>query len=121
MKKKQKDDVMGEEESDLPVVDGELHTVGTIARNVLIDHTVVPGGCPGCQLKKAFFFQLQTRSADEPPTSFYKVSFHIPLWLSSDGLISVLVRCMLEAMARVLKYHFGLYAVPPQARSAIWV
>jgi len=53
MKRKTKDDVMGEEESNLPVVE-------------------VAGGCPGCQAKKAYFFQLQTRSADEPPTSFYK-------------------------------------------------
>ena len=36
---------------------------------------VVPGGCPNekCGSKRAYFYQLQTRSADEPPTSFYKV------------------------------------------------
>ena len=58
MKKKQRDDVMGEGESNLPVVE-------------------VAGGCPGCQGRRAFFFQLQTRSADEPPTSFYKVSLDL--------------------------------------------
>ena len=40
---------------------------------MLILRATVPGGCPSCQSKKAYFFQLQTRSADEPPTSFYKV------------------------------------------------
>ncbi|KIW44492.1 uncharacterized protein PV06_02956 [Exophiala oligosperma] len=55
MKKKQKDDVLGEEQSDLPINE-------------------VPGGCPNekCESKKAYFYQLQTRSADEPPTSFFK-------------------------------------------------
>ncbi|KAL2417977.1 hypothetical protein ABEF95_001330 [Exophiala dermatitidis] len=55
MKKKQKDDIMGEDESDLPVNE-------------------VPGGCPNekCDSNKAYFYQLQTRSADEPPTSFFK-------------------------------------------------
>ncbi|KAI1610245.1 DNA-directed RNA polymerase III subunit C11 [Exophiala viscosa] len=59
MKKKEKDDILGEEQSDLPVNE-------------------VPGGCPGekdgvkCDSKKAYFYQLQTRSADEPPTSFFK-------------------------------------------------
>jgi len=56
MKQKQKDDILGEEQSDLPVNE-------------------VPGGCPNetCDSKKAYFYQLQTRSADEPPTSFFKV------------------------------------------------
>ncbi|KAJ6794361.1 DNA-directed RNA polymerase III subunit RPC10-like isoform X3 [Iris pallida] len=27
--------------------------------------------CPQCGHKEAFFYQLQIRSADEPPTSFY--------------------------------------------------
>ncbi|KIV79247.1 hypothetical protein PV11_06816 [Exophiala sideris] len=55
MKKKEKDDILGEEQSDLPVNE-------------------VPGGCPNekCDSKKAYFYQLQTRSADEPPTSFFK-------------------------------------------------
>ncbi|KAJ4517652.1 RNA polymerase III C11 subunit [Exophiala dermatitidis] len=46
---------MGEDESDLPVNE-------------------VPGGCPNekCDSNKAYFYQLQTRSADEPPTSFFK-------------------------------------------------
>ncbi|EXJ92544.1 DNA-directed RNA polymerase III subunit RPC10, partial [Capronia epimyces CBS 606.96] len=53
MKKKQLDDIMGEEQSDLPTVEG----------------------CPKeeCDSKLASFYQLQTRSADEPPTSFYRV------------------------------------------------
>lgn len=55
MKKKQKDDILGEGQSDLPINE-------------------VPGGCPNenCNSKQAYFYQLQTRSADEPPTSFYK-------------------------------------------------
>ena len=28
--------------------------------------------CPKCSHKKAFFMQIQTRSADEPMTTFYK-------------------------------------------------
>ena len=28
--------------------------------------------CPDCGHKKAFFMQIQTRSADEPMTTFYK-------------------------------------------------
>lgn len=44
----------------------------------------VPGGCPNekCDSNKAYFYQLQTRSADEPPTSFFKVrpSSQTSLW-----------------------------------------
>lgn len=36
MKKKQKDDVMGEEESDLPVVDGELQNMSMTTGRMLI-------------------------------------------------------------------------------------
>ncbi|CAK9297596.1 unnamed protein product [Gordionus sp. m RMFG-2023] len=28
--------------------------------------------CPKCELKGAYFMQIQTRSADEPMTTFYK-------------------------------------------------
>ncbi|KAI9033143.1 hypothetical protein DFJ74DRAFT_601189 [Hyaloraphidium curvatum] len=28
--------------------------------------------CPRCEHRRAFFFQVQTRSADEPMTTFYK-------------------------------------------------
>ncbi|XP_047138405.1 DNA-directed RNA polymerase III subunit RPC10 [Hydra vulgaris] len=28
--------------------------------------------CPKCEFKKAYFMQIQTRSADEPMTTFYK-------------------------------------------------
>ncbi|XP_025091407.1 DNA-directed RNA polymerase III subunit RPC10-like [Pomacea canaliculata] len=28
--------------------------------------------CPKCEHKRAFFMQIQTRSADEPMTTFYK-------------------------------------------------
>uniref|UniRef100_A0A915L3W3 DNA-directed RNA polymerase subunit n=1 Tax=Romanomermis culicivorax TaxID=13658 RepID=A0A915L3W3_ROMCU len=30
--------------------------------------------CPKCGNSRAFFMQLQTRSADEPPTTFYRCS-----------------------------------------------
>ena len=72
MKKKQREDVMGEEESNLPVNDGKLGLYPRCRKPLLTCHITVPGGCPGCQSKKAYFYQLQTRSADEPPTSFYK-------------------------------------------------
>jgi DNA-directed RNA polymerase III subunit RPC11 len=71
MKKKQRDDVMGEDESSLPINDGKLGRYPT-SRELWLMCSQVPGGCPGCQSKKAYFYQLQTRSADEPPTSFYK-------------------------------------------------
>lgn len=28
--------------------------------------------CPSCSHKRAYFMQMQTRSADEPMTTFYK-------------------------------------------------
>jgi DNA-directed RNA polymerase subunit M/transcription elongation factor TFIIS len=72
MKKKQMDDVMGEDESSLPINDGVHALTSVTDRKVADSCATVPGGCPGCQSKKAYFYQLQTRSADEPPTSFYK-------------------------------------------------
>ncbi|CAF0814972.1 unnamed protein product [Didymodactylos carnosus] len=35
-----------------------------------VDSTVIR--CPKCAHEKAYFMQLQTRSADEPMTTFYK-------------------------------------------------
>lgn len=35
-----------------------------------VDQTEIE--CPKCDNKKAFFMQIQTRSADEPMTTFYK-------------------------------------------------
>ena len=37
-----------------------------------VDQTTVQGGCPKCSYGKAYFMQLQIRSADEPMTTFYK-------------------------------------------------
>ncbi|EPQ27845.1 uncharacterized protein PFL1_04589 [Pseudozyma flocculosa PF-1] len=53
LKRKEVDDVMGGEES---------------WKNV--DSTDAP--CPKCENPKAFFMQLQIRSADEPMTTFYR-------------------------------------------------
>ncbi|XP_062520416.1 DNA-directed RNA polymerase III subunit RPC10-like [Corticium candelabrum] len=35
-----------------------------------VDSTIEP--CPKCQHPRAYFMQVQTRSADEPMTTFYK-------------------------------------------------
>lgn len=37
-----------------------------------VDSTEVQGGCPKCSGKRAYFKQIQIRSADEPMTTFYK-------------------------------------------------
>ncbi len=37
-----------------------------------VDQTTVQGGCPQCSNLKAYFMQIQIRSADEPMTTFYK-------------------------------------------------
>lgn len=80
MKKKQKDDILGEQQSDLPINEGSRTE---LKRHRLLMRTV-PGGCPNekCESKRAYFYQLQTRSADEPPTSFYKVRS-----MASNGLL----------------------------------
>lgn len=72
MKKKQQDDIMGEGQTDLPINEGMLDDA-SFSEDMLTS-SVVPGGCPNedCTSKQAYFYQLQTRSADEPPTSFYK-------------------------------------------------
>ncbi|KXN68248.1 hypothetical protein CONCODRAFT_79818 [Conidiobolus coronatus NRRL 28638] len=53
MKRKEVDDVLGGE-----------------AAWANVDATDVP--CPKCEHTRAYFFQLQIRSADEPMTTFYK-------------------------------------------------
>ncbi len=37
-----------------------------------VDQTTVQEGCTQCGNKKAYFMQIQIRSADEPMTIFYK-------------------------------------------------
>jgi DNA-directed RNA polymerase III subunit RPC11 len=37
-----------------------------------VDQTEVEGGCKKCGCKRAYFMQIQIRSADEPMTTFYK-------------------------------------------------
>jgi hypothetical protein len=73
MKKKQKADILGEEQTDLPINEGMGGP--RWESRLMTDILTVPGGCPNeeCNSKRAYFYQLQTRSADEPPTSFYKV------------------------------------------------
>lgn len=75
MKQKQKDDILGEDQTDLPINEGEAYALSKENCTYL---SKVPGGCPNekCNSKRAYFYQLQTRSADEPPTSFYKVCLH---------------------------------------------
>lgn len=86
MKKKQKDDILGEEQSNLPINEG-TNTMTMVQYRA--DKCTVSGGCPNekCDSKQAYFYQLQTRSADEPPTSFFKVS----MLKSSDVLANVFV------------------------------
>ena len=36
------------------------------------DAAVIDAECPSCKHSKTYFFELQTRSADEPMTVFYK-------------------------------------------------
>jgi DNA-directed RNA polymerase subunit M/transcription elongation factor TFIIS len=69
MKKKEKDDVMGEDVSSLP----EAKSMALPVR-VFAGLTICLVQCenPECDSQLAWFYQLQTRSADEPPTSFYK-------------------------------------------------
>ena len=61
LKKKQVDDVLGGEDA---------------WKNVDTADTV----CPGCRNTKAYFMQVQTRSADEPSTIFYKCTDCKHLW-----------------------------------------
>ena len=72
MKKKQKDDILGEGQTDLPINEGGFSNL--LVNRIMLTKSAVPGGCPNeeCTSKQAYFYQLQTRSADEPPTSFYK-------------------------------------------------
>lgn len=46
------------------------HVMGGAAAWENVDSTGVE--CPVCSHKKAYFMQMQTRSADEPMTTFYK-------------------------------------------------
>eukprot|EP00834_Sanchytrium_tribonematis_P003569 NODE_141_length_15967_cov_0.946118.p11 type:complete len:109 gc:universal NODE_141_length_15967_cov_0.946118:11769-11443(-) len=61
LKKKQVDDVLGGEEA---------------WKNVDATDTI----CPQCQHTRAYFMQVQTRSADEPSTIFYKCCSCKHLW-----------------------------------------
>ncbi|KAI9582480.1 DNA-directed RNA polymerase III subunit RPC10 [Glossina fuscipes] len=46
------------------------HVMGGAAAWENVDST--DADCPACSHKKAYFMQMQTRSADEPMTTFYK-------------------------------------------------
>eukprot|EP00288_Rhodomonas_lens_P016282 CAMPEP_0177700416 /NCGR_PEP_ID=MMETSP0484_2-20121128/6082_1 /TAXON_ID=354590 /ORGANISM="Rhodomonas lens, Strain RHODO" /LENGTH=98 /DNA_ID=CAMNT_0019211613 /DNA_START=207 /DNA_END=503 /DNA_ORIENTATION=+ len=52
LEQKKVDDVLGDTFKNAPVTD-------------------VLGGCPKCGFNKAYYFELQIRSADEPATRFY--------------------------------------------------
>lgn len=50
------------------------HVLGGKAAWENVDST--DAECPQCSHKRAYFMQLQTRSADEPMTTFYKCCNH---------------------------------------------
>lgn len=54
--------------------------------------------CPvdSCGNDKAYFFQLQIRSADEPMTTFYKVSFSNFMWFSVTNLFSSVLNVVIN-------------------------
>lgn len=48
--------------------------------NALLTHLEPPAQCPSadCEGARAFYYQVQIRSADEPMTTFLKVNTHAP-------------------------------------------
>ena len=79
LQRKQVDDVLGGAEA-WENVDQTESTWKTwdemllLLHGVEIDKCVVfcPARCPHCEFNKAYFMQIQIRSADEPSTTFYK-------------------------------------------------
>ena len=47
----------------------------------------------GCDGGQAFFYQVQIRSADEPMTTFYKVSYAASSLLASEAAALILCQC----------------------------
>jgi DNA-directed RNA polymerase subunit M len=43
-------------------------------------YPVVEESCPKCKHPRAYFWTVQTRSADEPPTRFYKCEKCLHIW-----------------------------------------
>ena len=43
-------------------------------------HPLTDAECPKCKHKKAFFWEVQTRAADEPPTKFLKCQKCRHIW-----------------------------------------
>ena len=82
LKEKEVDDVLGGAEAweNVDQTDGELDGVfacGCLLPCVGNTHacmhvTITTARCPKCSNTRAYFFQLQIRSADEPMTTFYK-------------------------------------------------
>ena len=65
--------------------------------------------CPkeGCDGEEAAFFQVQIRSADEPMTGFYKVSF-LSSWGGFEGIVlMVVVYDLWKSVERELKVWRG--------------
>ena len=86
LQRKQVDDVMGGEDS-WKNVDS---TEGTLAASL------TPVTCPKCDNDRAYFMQLQIRSADEPSTC-------MPLTTSSDHLLQMHAHRMWPPVARKLR------------------
>ena len=47
----------------------------------------------GCDGGQAFFYQVQIRSADEPMTTFYKVSYAAPFFSKLEAAVLTLCQC----------------------------
>ena len=65
--------------------------------------------CPkeGCDGEEAAFFQVQIRSADEPMTGFYKVSY-LSSWSGFEGIVlMVVVYGLWQSVERELKVWRG--------------
>lgn len=75
MKRKEVEDVMGGKGSwdNVDQTDGELSRgIGVERRGICADIKIVRCKDETCDGTRAFFYQVQIRSADEPMTVFYK-------------------------------------------------
>lgn len=82
LQRKQVDDVLGGDEAWENVDQTESASLFLVRHSSLLPITlahllvcamlVITARCPHCEHTKAYFMQIQIRSADEPSTTFYK-------------------------------------------------
>lgn len=75
LQRKQVDDVLGGDEAweNVDQTEGTLtHWESCQLLRELTLGTALVARCPHCEHTKAYFMQIQIRSADEPSTTFYK-------------------------------------------------